>query len=132
MNHFLMFLLDVIINSTWPLKCFTVFTLFAISFKGKVIQTKNTSTLSFPLSFMVILVSASWFFYGAILGDYFVMVRYNFVFLNFFKAFNLFLLPSSLCVTSKSPLVRKAMGNQLINSTSLDKTESPVSGSCYT
>ena len=33
------------------------------------------------------------------------------------------------CVTFKTPLVRKAMGSHLLNSTSLEKTHSPVSGS---
>ena len=33
-------------------------------------------------------------------------------------------------VTIKAPLVRKANGNHLIKSTSLDKSESPVSGFC--
>ena len=33
------------------------------------------------------------------------------------------------CVTFKAPLVRKATGNHLINSTSLEETHSPVSGS---
>ena len=31
----------------------------------------------------------------------------------------------------KTPLVRKVMGNHLIKSTSLEKTQSPVSGFCY-
>ena len=35
------------------------------------------------------------------------------------------------CVTFKTPLVRKAMGNHLMNSTSLEKTQSLVSGFCY-
>ena len=36
-----------------------------------------------------------------------------------------------LCVTFKTPLVRKATGNHLMNSTFLEKTHSPVSGFCY-
>ena len=36
-----------------------------------------------------------------------------------------------LCVTFKTPLVRKATGNQLMDYTSLEKTRSPVSGLCY-
>ena len=35
------------------------------------------------------------------------------------------------CVTIKTPLVRKATGNHLVNSTSLEKTQSPVSSFCY-
>ena len=35
------------------------------------------------------------------------------------------------CVTFKTPLVMKAMGNHLMNSTSLENTQSPVSGFCY-
>ena len=35
------------------------------------------------------------------------------------------------CVTLKTPLVRKATGNHLMNSTSLENTQSPVSGFCY-
>ena len=35
------------------------------------------------------------------------------------------------CVIFKTPLVRKATGNHLMNSTSLEKTQSPVSGFCY-
>ena len=35
------------------------------------------------------------------------------------------------CVPIKTSLVRKATGNHLINSTSLGKTQSPVSGFCY-
>ena len=35
------------------------------------------------------------------------------------------------CVISKTPLVRKATGNHLMNSTSLQKTQGPVSGFCY-
>ena len=35
------------------------------------------------------------------------------------------------CVTFKTPFVRKATGNHLMNSTSLDKTQSPVSGFRY-
>ena len=35
------------------------------------------------------------------------------------------------CVTFKTPLVRKATGNHLMNSTSLGKTQNPVSGFCY-
>ena len=34
-------------------------------------------------------------------------------------------------VTIKTPLVRKATGNHLIKSTSLEKAQSPVSGFCY-
>ena len=34
-------------------------------------------------------------------------------------------------VTIKAPLVRKATGNHLVKSTSLEKTRSPVSGFCY-
>ena len=34
-------------------------------------------------------------------------------------------------VTMKTPSVRKATGNHLMNSTSLEKTQSPVSGWCY-
>ena len=34
------------------------------------------------------------------------------------------------CVTFKIPLVRKATGNRLMNSTSLEKTQGPVSGFC--
>ena len=37
------------------------------------------------------------------------------------------------CATfKKTPLVRKATGNHLTNSTSLEKRQSPVSGFCYT
>ena len=35
------------------------------------------------------------------------------------------------CVTFKMPLARKGTGNQLMNSTSLEKTQSPVFGFCY-
>ena len=35
------------------------------------------------------------------------------------------------CVTFKTPLVKKAMGDHLMNSTSLEKIQSPVSGFCY-
>ena len=35
------------------------------------------------------------------------------------------------CVTLKTSLVRKATGKRLMNSTSLEKTQSPVSGFCY-
>ena len=35
------------------------------------------------------------------------------------------------CVTFQTPLVRKATGNHLMNSTSLERTQSPVSGFCY-
>ena len=35
------------------------------------------------------------------------------------------------CVTFKKPLVRRATGNYLMNSTSLEKTQSPVSCFCY-
>ena len=35
------------------------------------------------------------------------------------------------CITFETPLVRKATGNHLMNSTSLEKTQSPVSGFCY-
>ena len=34
-------------------------------------------------------------------------------------------------VTVKMPLVRKVTGNHLIKSTSLEKTQNPVSGFCY-
>ena len=34
-------------------------------------------------------------------------------------------------VTFKAPLVKKTTGNHLMNSTSLEKTHSPVSGFCY-
>ena len=34
-------------------------------------------------------------------------------------------------VTSKTPLVREATGNHRMNSTSLGKTQGPVSGLCY-
>ena len=35
------------------------------------------------------------------------------------------------CVTFETPLARKATENHLTNSTSLEKTQSPVSGFCY-
>ena len=35
------------------------------------------------------------------------------------------------CVVFKTPLVRTATGNHLMNSTSLEKSQSPVSGFCY-
>ena len=35
------------------------------------------------------------------------------------------------CVTFKTPLARKAAGNHLMNSTSLEQTHSPISGFCY-
>ena len=35
------------------------------------------------------------------------------------------------CVAFKTPLVRKATGNHFMNSTTLEKTQSPVSGFCY-
>ena len=35
------------------------------------------------------------------------------------------------CVTFETPLARKATGNHLMNSTSVEKTQSPVSGFCY-
>ena len=35
------------------------------------------------------------------------------------------------CVTIKSPFVRKGMGDHLIKSSSLEKSQSPVSGFCY-
>ena len=35
------------------------------------------------------------------------------------------------CVTFKAPLVRKATGNHLVNSSSLEEIQSPVSGFCY-
>ena len=35
------------------------------------------------------------------------------------------------CIAFKTLLVGKATGNHLINSTSLEKTQSPVSGFCY-
>ena len=35
------------------------------------------------------------------------------------------------CVTFETSLVRKATGNPLMNSTSLEKTQSPFSGFCY-
>ena len=35
------------------------------------------------------------------------------------------------CVTFKTPLVKKATGNHLMKSTSLEKAQSPVSGLCY-
>ena len=35
------------------------------------------------------------------------------------------------CVTFKTPLVRKASGNHLMNSTSLENTQSAISGFCY-
>ena len=35
------------------------------------------------------------------------------------------------CVAFKTPLVRKATGNHLMNSTSLERTQSAVSGFCY-
>ena len=34
-------------------------------------------------------------------------------------------------VIIKAPLARKAMGNHIMNSTSLEKPQSPVSGFCY-
>ena len=40
--------------------------------------------------------------------------------------------PSMLCNSMKILLARKATGNHLMNSTSLEKTQSPVSGFCYT
>ena len=50
---------------------------FHLILQRTVMKTKNTSSLSFPLSFMVVLVSLSWFFYGTILGDYYIMVRHK-------------------------------------------------------
>ena len=35
------------------------------------------------------------------------------------------------CVTSKTPWARKVTGNHLVNATSLEKTQIPVSGFCY-
>ena len=35
------------------------------------------------------------------------------------------------CVTLKAPFMRKATENHIMNSTSLEKTQSPVSGFCY-
>ena len=35
------------------------------------------------------------------------------------------------CVTFKMSVARKAKGNHLMNSTSLEKTQSPDSGFCY-
>ena len=46
-------------------------------FQGKVIRTKSTSSISFPLSFMVVLVSVSWLSYGLLLGDIYVQVSRN-------------------------------------------------------
>lgn len=39
-----------------------------------VIQTKNTSTISLPLSVMVVLVSLSWFSYGTLTNDLYVKI----------------------------------------------------------
>ncbi|XP_065060187.1 sugar transporter SWEET1-like [Rhopilema esculentum] len=45
-----------------------------LSTLGKVIRTKSTSSISFPLSFMVVLVSVSWLSYGLLLGDIYVQI----------------------------------------------------------
>lgn len=66
---------DVVAILGWIASTVTVFMFGSpLSTIRIVIQTKNSETISLPLSIMTVLVSGSWFLYGYLIADAFVQV----------------------------------------------------------